>query len=127
MSPRFCIALIISIGAIAALISPHLNHAYSQPMAGMTNNTFQEHAVHMIDNLVISEHIPLTGQLVAGDYLLLMDLTPFTTSIEGHSHIALKVPCAQDGNPKITIATGVAPKLDTLDLGNVIINGTIDN
>jgi hypothetical protein len=95
-------------------------------MTEMTNNTSQEHATHTIDNLVISEHIPLIGQLAAGDYLLLMDFTPFSTSVEGHSHIALKVPCAEDGIPKMTIATGVAPKLNTLDLGNAIINGTLN-
>jgi hypothetical protein len=116
----------MSTAIIAALISPHINNVYSQSMAGMTSNTSQEHAAHTIDNLVISEHIPLTGQLVGGDYLLLMDFTPFSTSVEGHSHIALKVPCAEDGVPKITIATGVAPKLNTLDLGSAIINGTLD-
>lgn len=103
-----------------------MNIVYSQPMVGMTNNTSQEHAEHTIDNLVISEHIPLTGQIAAGDYLLLMDFTPFSTSVEGHSHITLKVPCGRDAIPKITIATGVAPKLHTLDLGKSIINGTLD-
>jgi hypothetical protein len=116
----------MSMGTIAALFSPHINNVYSQSMAGMTNNTSQEHAAHTIDNLVISEYIPLTGQLVVGDYLLLMDFTPFSTSVEGHSHIALKVPCGEDAIPKITIATGVAPKLNTLHLGNAIINGTLD-
>lgn len=107
-----------------------MQDVYSQIMIGMATNKSQnttlKHAVHTIDNLVISEHIPLTGQLAAGDYLLLMDFTPFSTSVEGHSHVALKVPCGQDGIPKITIATGVAPKLNTLNLGNAIINGTLD-
>jgi hypothetical protein len=127
MSSRLYIVLLaIIVGAITALISSGINNANSQPMADMTNNTSQEHAAHTIDNLVISEHIPLTGQLLEGDYLLLMDFTPFSTSVEGHSHIALKVPCGQDAIPKITIATGVAPKLNTLDLGKSIINGTLD-
>jgi hypothetical protein len=99
---------------------------YSQSMTDTTNNTTQEHAAHTIDNLVISEHIPLIGQLAAGDYLLLMDFTPFSTSVEGHSHIALKVPCGQDGIPKVTIATGIAPKLNSLELGNAIGNGTLN-
>ena len=52
----------------------------------------QQHARHIIDNLIISQHIPLTGNLVKGDYILLMDLTPFATNVEGHSHIAMKIP-----------------------------------
>jgi hypothetical protein len=55
-----------------------------------------------------------------------MDFTPFSTSIEGHSHIAMKVPCNEDGSPKLTIVTGVAPNLKTLDVGNAINNGTLD-
>jgi hypothetical protein len=46
--------------------------------------------------------------------------------VEGHSHIALKVPCGQDGIPKVTIATGIAPKLNSLELGNAIGNGTLN-
>jgi hypothetical protein len=111
---------------IIATILSGIEVAYSQSMTNMTNNTAQEHAEHTIDNLVISEHIPLTGKLVAGDYLLLMDFTPFSTSVEGHSHIALKVPCSEDRTPKISIATGVAPKLTTLEIGTAIINGTLN-
>lgn len=59
--------------------------------------------------------------------IVLMDFTPFATSIEGHSHIAMKVPCNEDGSPKITIITGVAPKLNTLEIGDAINNGTLDN
>jgi hypothetical protein len=112
---------------LTTLILLGTQKVFSQQMTEMTNNTSQEHAVHTIDNLVISEHIPLSGQLAARDYLLLMDFTPFSTSVEGHSHVALKVPCGQDGIPKITIATGVTPKLNTLDLGNAIINGTLND
>jgi hypothetical protein len=92
----------------------------------MNNNTTQQHAEHTIDNLVISEHIPLTGQLSSRDYILLTDFTPFVTSIEGHSHIALKVPCNEDGASKVKIVTGIAPNLDTLNIGNAINNGTLD-
>jgi hypothetical protein len=97
-------------------------------MSTMNNSTtaVQQHAKHILDNLIVSEHIPLTGQLVNGDYLLLMDFTPFATSIEGHSHIALKVPCNEDGSPKVTIVTGISPKLNTLNVGNAINNGTLD-
>ena len=41
----------------------------------------------------------------------MLDHPPFATSVEGHSHIAMKVPCNEDGSPKITIITGIAPKL----------------
>jgi hypothetical protein len=98
---------------------------YSQPMTTM-NNTIEQHAEHTLDNLIISEHIPLTGQLAGGDYILLMDFTPFVTSIEGHSHIALKVPCNEEGSPRVTIVAGIATSLNTLDIGNAINNGTLD-
>jgi hypothetical protein len=124
---------------IAIILVGHYEviNAYSQssttaaaPMA-MNNTTIpqqqqQQHAAHTFDNLTISEHIPLTGQLTNGDYILLMDFTPFSTSIEGHSHIAMKVPCNEDGSPKVTIVTGVAPNLKTLDIGNAINDGTLD-
>jgi hypothetical protein len=81
---------------------------------------------HTLDNLIISEHIHLTGQLVSRDYIILMDFTPFVTSIEGHSHITLKVPCNEYGSPKVTIVTGIAPNLNILNIGNTINNGTLD-
>jgi len=112
--------------AIILLALTGIDGAYTQPMSTMNNNTAQQHAEHIIDNLVISEHIPLTGQLAAGDYILLMDFTPFVTSIEGHSHVALKVPCNKDGTSKVTIVTGIAPNLNTLNIGNAINNGTLD-
>jgi hypothetical protein len=98
---------------------------YGQSMTTM-NNTIEQHAEHTLDNLIISEHIPLTGQLAGGDYILLMDFTPFVTSIEGHSHIALKVPCNEEGSPRVTIVTGIAPSLNTLNIGSAINNGTLD-
>ena len=98
---------------------------YGQSMTTM-NNTIEQHAEHTLDNLIISEHIPLTGQLAGGDYILLMDFTPFVTSIEGHSHIALKVPCNEEGSPRVTIVAGIATSLNTLDIGNAINNGTLD-
>jgi acyl-[acyl carrier protein]--UDP-N-acetylglucosamine O-acyltransferase len=104
--------------------------AYGQSMTattpGMNNTITQQHAAHILDNLIISEHIPLTGQLTSGDYMLLMDFTPFATSVEGHSHIAMKAPCNQDGSPKVTIVAGVSPNLSTLNMGNAINNGTLN-
>lgn len=92
----------------------------------MNNMSMQQHAEHALDNLIISEHIPLRGQLANGDYILLMDFTPFATSVEGHSHIAMKIPCNEEGSPKVTIATGVVPNLKSLDIGNAIHNGTLN-
>jgi hypothetical protein len=104
-----------------------MDNVYSQSIPLTDNSTTaQQHAEHVIDNLVISEHIPLTGQLASGDYILLMDFTPFVTSIEGHSHIALKVPCNEDGTSNVTVVAGIAPNLNTLDIGNAINNGTLD-
>jgi hypothetical protein len=100
---------------------------YAQIMPTANSTVVQQHAEHTFDNLIISENIPLNGKLTNGDYILLMDFTPFATSIEGHSHIAMKVPCNEDGSPKITIVTGIAPRLNTLDVGNAINNGTLDD
>jgi len=82
--------------AIILLTFPGMDSAYSQssttasaPMTTNNTTTSQQHAAHTFDNLTISEHIPLTGQLTSGDYILLIDFTPFSTSIEGHSHIAV--------------------------------------
>jgi hypothetical protein len=55
-----------------------------------------------------------------------MDFTPFVTNIEEHSHIALKVPCNEDGTSKVAVVTGIAPNLNTLDVGNAVNNGTLE-
>jgi hypothetical protein len=116
--------------AIILLTLPGMNSAYTQTMSMSTtsnsSNIAQQHAEHILDNLVISEYIPLTGRLASRDYILLMDFTPFVTSIEGHSHIALKVPCNEDGTSKVTVVTGIAPHLNTLNIGKSINNGTLD-
>jgi hypothetical protein len=124
------VGLTIMSSAIILLTLPGIDNAYTQSTLMSTstnsNSIAQQHAEHILDNLVISEYIPLTGQLTGGDYILLMDFTPFVTSIEGHSHIALKVPCNEDGTSKVTIVTGIAPNLNTLDIGKSINNGTLD-
>lgn len=115
----FAILPILWIASIASLDA--------QPLSTPMNNmTMQQHAKHILDNLIISQHIPLKGQLDKGDYILLMDFTPFATSIEGHSHTAMKIPCYKDGSPKVTIVTGVAPNLKSLDIGIPINNGTLN-
>jgi len=112
---------------IALLTNPVINSAFSQSTSTMNNSTVaQQHANHTLDNLIVSEYIPLIGQLSSVDYILLMDFTPFVTSVEGHSHIALKVPCNENGSPKVSILTGIAPNLKTLNIGSAISNGTID-
>ena len=116
--------------AMILLTLPGIDNAYTQSTLMSTNTNSnsiaQQHTEHILDNLVISEYIPLSGQLAVGDYILLMDFTPFVTSVEGHSHIALKVPCNEDGTSKVTIATGIAPNLNTLNIGKAINNGTLD-
>jgi hypothetical protein len=109
-----------------ALTVSTLQAVNSQLMTGMTNDTSQQHAAHTIDNLIASEHIPLNGKLPVEDYMLLTDITPFETSVEAHSHAALKIPCSEDGMPKATLAAGVAPKLTELNLGSPIVNGTLN-
>jgi hypothetical protein len=117
---------LILTSAVILLTFPGMGGAYTQSMSTTDNSTAQQHAEHTLDNLIISEHIPLTGLLAKGDYILLMDFTPFVTSIEGHSHIALKIPCNEDGSPKVTVVTGIAPNLNTLNIRNAINNGTLD-
>ena len=118
----------LTLAAVITLLSdPGINSIFSQPISSMNNSMpAQQHANHTFDNLIVSEHIPLIGQISPGDYILLMDFTPFVTSVEGHSHIALKVPCNEDASPKVSILTGIAPNLNTLNIGSAISNGTLD-
>jgi hypothetical protein len=109
-----------------AIIFSMANVSSQQFAAAANNETMQQHAKHITDNLIVSQHIPLTGNLLSGDYILLMDFTPFATSVEGHSHIAAKLPCNKDGGPKATIVAGVAPDLKTLNIGQAINNGTLN-
>lgn len=127
ISPLFSIYLSYILVMFAVLFSMQ-NLNGQQISAGANNVTMQmqHHAVHITDNLIVSEHIPLTGNLRSGDYILLMDFTPFATSVEGHSHIALKIPCDKGGSPKATIISGVAPRFKTLNIGQAINNGTLD-
>lgn len=128
MIKKITVGHIIMYSTLTLLLLGFLNSISAQDMSNQmnSNSTIQQHAEHVLDNLVTSENIPLKGQLDNGDYILLMDLTPFATSIEGHSHIAMKVPCNQDGRPEVTLATGVAPNLNSLDIGRDISNGTLN-
>ena len=125
-----CLVLTLATIVTLSIADTGTIKVYGQSMTsttpGMNNTNMQQHAAHILDNLIISEHIPLTGQLTSGDYMLLMDFTPFATSVEGHSHIAMKTPCNQDGSPKVTIVAGVSPNLSTLNMGNAINNGTLN-
>ena len=109
-------------GGVGATL-PGFDNAYGQVAATITT-TNQTQATGGEESLFISQNLPLTGQLENGDYLHLMDFTPFKTTAEGH--IAIKVPCDNDGKPLVTIITGVAPNFTTLDVGSSINNGTLD-
>jgi hypothetical protein len=111
--------------AVATFTGISYDSIYGQSVSP-TNSTIQQHAKHIFDNLITSQHIPLTGNLLNGDYILLMDLTPFATSVEGHSHIAMKIPCGKDGIPKATLIAGIAPDMKSLDVGKAINNGTLN-
>ena len=119
----FCTVIITALVTLTGI--SYKASVYGQPITPM-NNTMQQHVNHTFDNLIISEHIPLTGNLVNGDYILLMDLTPFATSVEGHSHIAMKIPCNEEGSPKAMIVTGITPNLKSLSVGKAINNGTLN-
>jgi hypothetical protein len=59
-------------------------------------------------------------------HTLCLNPCQFATSVEGHSHIAMKIPCDKDGSPKATVVTGIAPNLKSLDIGKAINNGTLN-
>jgi hypothetical protein len=48
--------------AIILLALPEMSSVYTQSMSTMKNSTAQQHAEHTLDNLIVSEHIPLTGR-----------------------------------------------------------------
>ena len=126
-------SLVTLIVAIAALVGgagggllailPVVDNAYGQAATTATT-TNQTGGTEGEESLFISQHIPLTGQLQNGDYIHLIDFTPFNTTAEGH--IAIKVPCDNNGKPMVAVIAGVAPNFTTLDVGNAINNGTLD-
>lgn len=129
MIKRIGTALLI----MSSIFSLHLfglsNSASAQNMTNqmsMNNTTVPSHEKHVLDKLIVAQNVPLSGQLTAGDYILLMDLTPFATSVEGHNHIASKIPCTTEALPEVTIFAGVAPNLKSLDFGKAINNGTLN-
>jgi len=114
---------------VSFLFLGFLNSASAQNITNqmtMNNTTLPSHEKHVLDKLIVAQNVPLRGQLTAGDYILLMDLTPFATSVEGHNHIASKIPCTKEALPEVTIFVGVAPNLTSLDLGKSINNGTLN-
>jgi hypothetical protein len=127
--------ILFSAASLVSLLLGGYNSAFAQNMTNMTimtnmtntsSKTMDSHEKHVLDELIISQYIPLERQLTAKDYLLLMDLTPFATSVEGHSHIAVKIPCSEEGIPELTIFSGVAPQLKSLDLGIPISSGMLN-
>ena len=69
------------------------------------------------NDLIMSSAKRLTGELEDGDYLIAADLSPYRI-MQGSSNLALKVPCNNQGEPKVALLTGVAPdSLQEIDLG----------
>lgn len=129
MVKRISLTILIMSSTVSFLLLGFLNSAWAQNMTNqvtMDNTTIPSHEKHVLDKLIVAQNIPLRGQLTDGDYILLMDLTPFATSVEGHSHIASKIPCTKEALPEVTIFVGVAPNLKSLDLGKAINNGTLN-
>jgi hypothetical protein len=112
-------AIITTTAGLAITTLLQVNDAHAQQAAN--NTATPEH-----ESLMLSVHIPLTGQLRNGDFIHLMDFTPFKVNSEGHSHIAMKVPYDNGGKPKVTIIDGVAPDFKTVNLESAITNGTLD-
>jgi len=129
MVKRISVAILIISSTASFLLLGFSNLASAQNMTNqmtMSNTSVPSHEKHVLDKLIVAESIPLRGLLTEGDYILLMDLTPFATSVEGHNHIASKIPCTKEALPEVTIFAGVAPNLKSLDLGKAINNGTLN-
>lgn len=129
MVKRISMAILIMSLAVSFLLLGLSNSASAQNMTNqmtMSNTSVPSHEKHVLDKLIVAESIPLSGLLTEGDYILLMDLTPFATSVEGHNHIASKIPCTKEALPEVTIFAGVAPDLKSLDLGKAINDGTLN-
>lgn len=129
MIKRISVAILIISSTASFLLLGFSNLASAQNMTNqmtMNNTTVPSHEKHVLDKLIVAQNIPLRGQLTAGDYILLMDLTPFATSVEGHNHIASKIPCTTKALPEVTIFAGVSSNLKSLDLGKAINNGTFN-
>lgn len=69
-----------------------------------------------VASFIDTETIDLDGHLSAGDFKLLMDITPFK-SVTGH--VAMKVPCDKQGDTDLAILTGVAPTVTPLTMNFV--------
>jgi hypothetical protein len=134
MINRLFLIIILATAAITTsslwAIPTGSNNAYGQSSAAVaaSHTTANTQAPAEHESLMVSTHIPLTGQLSKGDYIHLMDFTPFKVNTEGHSHIAMKVPCDSNGNPKVTIIAGVAPDFKTVKMEGAgpIMTGTLD-
>lgn len=133
MVKRVSAVILIISSTVSFLFLGFSNLAAAQNMTNqmtmsmtMSNASVPSHENHVLDKLIIAENTPLRGQLTNGDYILLMDLTPFATSVQGHNHIALKIPCTKESVPEVTIFAGVAPHLKSLELGKPINNGTFN-
>jgi hypothetical protein len=98
--------------------------------SGMVDNNYHNDQLRLHSNssssitsgndLITSSAKRLTGELEDGDYLIVADLSPYRTT-QGSSHLALKVPCNNQGEPKVALLTGIAPdSLQEIDLGEPV-------
>lgn len=71
---------------------------------------------------LVAETINLQGELQSGDFKLLMDVTPFE-AVNGH--VAMKVPCDEDGNTTLVILAGTAKTDDEGDTSLGALNTEI--
>jgi hypothetical protein len=87
------------------------NQAVSQEMSA-EEMIEEEFGKHIVD----TETISLSGWLDKGDFILLMDITPYLSE-EGH--VAMKVPCGPDGKQLLTLVAGVAPDVAPVEMDYV--------
>jgi hypothetical protein len=97
-------------------------NAVSMTMGSMNNSTMgsnqtmtsQAMAANQTSTVIRdSETILLEGKsILAKDYIHLYDTTPYMIM---NGHIAAKLPCDTDSNPKVQVLTGSAPDLKPAD------------
>lgn len=99
------------VGLLVSLAALDQNRATSQEMSA-EEMMEKEFGRHLVDTQTIS----LNGWLEKGDFILLMDITPYMSE-EGH--VAMKVPCGADGEQLLTLLAGVAPDVAPVEMDYV--------
>jgi hypothetical protein len=111
---------VLATGIVLATGNPLQNafsaNAASMTMGSMNNQTMTSQAMAANQTLTVtrdSETILLEGKSIpAKDYIHLYDTTPYMIM---NGHIAAKLPCDPDSNPKVQVLTGSAPDLKPAD------------